>query len=123
MAYEPTNWKAGDVVTSAKLNKLERAVAAGGALVVYVDRDADTETGTVSYIINDDITAGIIFAAAPLVCFAITGMPGTEEFETTYEWLAQASDDGTGEDFRFCTEHIVFTAQGASTVPVGAERN
>ena len=27
MAYEPTQWKTGDVVTSAKLNKLENAVA------------------------------------------------------------------------------------------------
>lgn len=27
MSYEPTNWKTGDVVTSAKLNKLEQGVA------------------------------------------------------------------------------------------------
>lgn len=27
MAYTPTNWKSGDVVTSAKLNKLEQGVA------------------------------------------------------------------------------------------------
>ena len=38
MAYEPTNWKTGDVVTSAKLNKLEQGVAAGsGVLVVSKD--------------------------------------------------------------------------------------
>lgn len=35
MSYEPTNWKSGDVVTSAKLNKMEQGIAnAGGALVV-----------------------------------------------------------------------------------------
>ena len=35
MAYEPTEWKSGDVVTSAKLNKLENGVAgAGGVLIV-----------------------------------------------------------------------------------------
>ncbi len=35
MSYEPTNWKSGDVVTSAKLNKLEQGVAnAGGVLIV-----------------------------------------------------------------------------------------
>ena len=34
MSYEPTNWKSGDVVTSAKLNKLENAVANGGSTVV-----------------------------------------------------------------------------------------
>lgn len=37
MAYEPTNWKTGDVVTSAKLDKLEQAVA-GGVLVAHIAR-------------------------------------------------------------------------------------
>ena len=38
MSYEPTNWKTGDVVTSAKLNKLEQGVAgAGGGDFVKVD--------------------------------------------------------------------------------------
>lgn len=37
MAYEPTNWKAGDVVTSAKLNKMEQGIAAsGGIRIVHV---------------------------------------------------------------------------------------
>lgn len=34
MPYEPTNWKTGDVVTSAKLNKLEQGVSGGGVLKV-----------------------------------------------------------------------------------------
>lgn len=35
MAYTPTEWASGDVVTSAKLNKLEQGVAgAGGAFIV-----------------------------------------------------------------------------------------
>lgn len=33
MSYEPTNWKTGDVVTSAKLNKLEQGVASGAMIV------------------------------------------------------------------------------------------
>lgn len=32
MSYEPTNWKAGDVVTSAKLNKMEQGIAASGGI-------------------------------------------------------------------------------------------
>lgn len=38
MSYTPTEWKAGDTVTSAKLNKLEQGVASsgGGSLVVPV---------------------------------------------------------------------------------------
>ena len=34
MAYEPTNWQAGDIVTSAKLNKIEQGIAAGGGILV-----------------------------------------------------------------------------------------
>ena len=40
MSYEPTNWQAGDTVTSAKLNKLEQGVAStngGGILIVHED--------------------------------------------------------------------------------------
>ena len=37
MAYEPTEWKSGDVVTSAKLNNMERGIASGGVLVVTSD--------------------------------------------------------------------------------------
>lgn len=31
MSYSPTTWKSGDVVTSAKLNKLEQGVAEAGS--------------------------------------------------------------------------------------------
>lgn len=34
MAYEPTNWKTGDVVTSEKLNKIEQGIAGGGGVLV-----------------------------------------------------------------------------------------
>ena len=36
MAYEPTVWKANDVITSAKLNKLEQGVAGGGLVKIGV---------------------------------------------------------------------------------------
>lgn len=43
MSYEPTVWKSGDVVTSAKLNKLEQGVAGGGSgggmLLLHVDEN------------------------------------------------------------------------------------
>ena len=34
MSYTPTNWKAGDVVTSAKLNKIEQGIASSGGVVI-----------------------------------------------------------------------------------------
>ena len=45
MAYEPTTWKSGDVVTSAKLNKIEQGIAnAGGGGVFVVGLDMQTMT-------------------------------------------------------------------------------
>lgn len=42
MSYEPTNWKAGDVVTSAKLNKMEQGIAAGGGIrIVHLTTNDD----------------------------------------------------------------------------------
>ena len=52
MAYEPTNWKTGDVVTSAKLNKLENAVAQSGG--VYIVHDVD---GTLDKTFNEIASA------------------------------------------------------------------
>ena len=47
MSYEPTEWKTGDVVTAAKLNKLENGVAnaggggSGGGLIVHLVEDPE----------------------------------------------------------------------------------
>ena len=35
MAYEPTNWKSGDVVTSTKLNKIEQGIVSNGMLLIH----------------------------------------------------------------------------------------
>lgn len=43
MAYEPTVWQTGDVVTSSKLNKLENAVANGGGGINVELFDYDSE--------------------------------------------------------------------------------
>lgn len=36
MSYNPTNWQAGDTVTSAKLNKIEQGIANGGIRIVHM---------------------------------------------------------------------------------------
>lgn len=43
MAYEPTTWRTGDVVTSTKLNKLEQGVA-GAVFVLTFNWDEGTES-------------------------------------------------------------------------------
>lgn len=60
MAYEPTQWKTGDVVTSAKLNKLEQGVAGAGgdgALVVNIFYDEDTVKFVADKTVNEILTA------------------------------------------------------------------
>ena len=59
MSYEPTTWKDGDLVTSAKLNKLEQGVANGGTskFVVNAVFNENNETWTL------DKTAGEIIEA------------------------------------------------------------
>ena len=39
MTYNPTNWKAGDTVTSAKLNKMEQGIANSGMMILHIDED------------------------------------------------------------------------------------
>lgn len=59
MSYTPTNWKAGDVVTSAKLNKMEQGIAAGGGIrIVHLTHleDESSEGETVSPTMQLDIT-------------------------------------------------------------------
>lgn len=36
MAYEPTQWRSGDTITSERLNKMEQGIAGGGSGDAYV---------------------------------------------------------------------------------------
>lgn len=61
MAYIPTEWETGDVITAVKLNKLENGVAAiDGVMVVLAEEEGDTATLTATYAeIAAAMTAGI----------------------------------------------------------------
>lgn len=69
MAYTPTEWKKGDIVTSEKLNKLENGVAAGGVLVVSVDAETGALDKTYAEIVGATLAVlktvvdGLIFAS------------------------------------------------------------
>ena len=45
MSYNPTQWSAGDTVTSAKLNKIEQGISDNGVLEINVT--ADEEAGKI----------------------------------------------------------------------------
>lgn len=62
MAYEPTNWKKGDVVTAAKLNKLENGVSnVGGVLVAHITEVGFDKTWSevVSAVKNDNVVFAV----------------------------------------------------------------
>lgn len=64
MAYTPTNWKKGDVVTSEKLNNIESAT---GAFYVNFDYDQSSQTWSVDKTlaeIGDALDAGKVVIGA-----------------------------------------------------------
>lgn len=47
MSYTPTNWKAGDTVTSTKLNKMEQGIVnAGGANILVTNCNLDSSNAS-----------------------------------------------------------------------------
>ena len=51
MAYTPTNWKDGDIISAEKMNKLEQGVAeggGGGVLLVNVTKSGGTVVNSAS---------------------------------------------------------------------------
>jgi len=115
MSYTPTEWKAGDVITSAKLNKLEQGVAAGGSgggvLAVNITWNDQTGVGTA------DKTAGEIMEAAQsgAVVF-VDHTPGDDEYIMTYTLLAAHHEESLYE-FEVSGE-ITFSATSATDYPV-----
>ena len=43
MSYEPTNWKAGDTITSAKLNKIEQGIGGAVSFVHMIIEEVESE--------------------------------------------------------------------------------
>ena len=62
MAYTPTVWKTGDVITAEQLNKAENGIAAANPFIVHMSWEGSTATLDASY---DDITGkkgSVVFA-------------------------------------------------------------
>lgn len=68
MAYVPTVWETGDIITAEKLNKAEGGIAAATTIVCQVEFSADHSSATIDTaysVIKADFLAGknIIFQA------------------------------------------------------------
>ena len=105
MSYEPTNWKAGDTVTSAKLNKIEQGIVgniASNTLIVTYYNDLTDKTwqeiadavlnGQCVYlkeIIDDE---GSKFIMTPLMQIQYGTTPYYVKFGNT-QFMCYSSDD------------------------------
>lgn len=98
MSYTPTEWKSGDVVTSAKLNKLEEGVASsGGALIATLSETYSEEAQ--DYVKGCDKTLEELETAMKtggLVVFRFATEITEEMLNVTYYWATQVYDNNTG---------------------------
>lgn len=101
MSYEPTNWKSGDTVTSAKLNKMEQGIANAGVVVCTMDMQTMALDHTYA-----EITAGYaVFADTSSSFVNLAPMAGYNDQSFSVMFLM-------GE------EQLVFTADSADGYPV-----
>ena len=118
MSYDPTIWKSGDVVTSAKLNKIEKGIedagsgGGGGALIAIKNLQ--------DFTLNK--TAGEIFDAF------YAGQMVIDRYETIFDDEVTVSNNGLlicaeyekgdGYYFYFYEEEIViYSASSADDYP------
>ena len=75
MSYEPTNWTAGDTITSAKLNKLEQGVAnGGGILIAHLDTGTSTLDKTWQEIHDADVCYIIVYDGELILKLIVTSI-------------------------------------------------
>ena len=110
MSYEPTTWKSGDTVTSAKLNKIEQGIAnagGGGAFVVSADIGTGTLDKTWQEVIDASLTTTVI-----LVIVA------TENSVVVYNLGQASAGDSYGLTFFNASTQIHASADSADGYPV-----
>lgn len=131
MAYEPTNWKTGDIVTSEKLNKLENGVAgADGFMAVNGQYDAGDESTAET--ITLDITAVELYEALTNGAFVVVLVPdlpfylgdGVKHTCSAILPIIKYSfeDKGHfGKSYYFVTmDNAIYTATSENGYPVGS---
>lgn len=134
MSYEPTVWKSGDVVTSAKLNKLEQGVAGGGSggdnfrVTFTYNEDTWVCDKTLQEICEAEETGKIIY-------FNLDSQYYSKLYTTTY-LLASYDDGGTtkyavevffifvdeNDDYKTKLLEVTYTVNGINVAdrPLGA---
>lgn len=108
MTYNPTNWKTGDVVTSAKLNNIEKGIT-NSVLVV----DLDVENQRLDKTAREIVDAGI--AVFKMQVFGETfASPRLGIFTEANEMIDGTHAGEIAMDFYFLPDSYVLTAYAKS---------
>ena len=115
--YTPTEWKAGDTVTSAKLNKLEQGVASRGFLIIngtwdeYDGHDICTLDKTWTEIQASDVSFVIGRAENTLNCWLVVNV-FFDELSLSGKYTVRVYDGEIDMDFtcNSADEYPVFGA-------------
>lgn len=113
MSYEPTNWKSGDVVTSAKLNKLEQGVAAGGVFVVTATEDNETNSTTLNKSYNE-IKAAMMAGQMPVI---VTDRSSDESDAVVWRTVGSYESGETDGGGNYYTIHDAINTSYTATDP------
>ena len=103
MSYTPTEWKSGDVVTSAKLNKIEQGIAsAGGVLIVGVDMATMTldktyaEIAAAGYAVLSALGDAGLYMVGPMTAYGLSSDKYTVNFQMGNSTVSFTTDTVDG---------------------------
>lgn len=109
MSYTPTNWKSGDVVTSAKLNNIEQGIANATLLVNATQSDSGLTCDTKASVMYNAITNGqTIVINIPEIGGAFTVITATAA-NNRYEFLV------------YYDEYVTFAATSGDDYPTASD--
>lgn len=110
MSYNPTQWSAGDTVTSAKLNKIEQGISDNRVLEINAIVNEETRE------IRLDKTWQEIYNASDSIII----IPYSEEYPTKTKVIGIDFDKGifTISAFGFGSPPIVFSAATPDDYPI-----
>lgn len=116
MAYTPTVWETGDIITAVKLNKLENGVAAiAGVMVVPAEEEGDVATLTSTYA---EIAAALMANIPVFIKFQISESESLYYIAYNNGIVSGDSDSYVINTFDYSTgQSITFSTDSADGYP------
>lgn len=112
MGYTPTEWHAGDTITSAKLNKLENAVASKGE-VLYVEKIWDQNYGIATIDMSaEELYQATLSSTVKLLYYSDGEIESVETISSSYK----------GDGYFFYTHMITYEAATADERPHSSQQ-